>query len=148
MISVAVVSDTVLHRAGLVRLLEAHGRIDIVFDADVHSAMTETYSISSDVTLLDLPLRDACSVCVQLRSVVPDLEAIALGVPANNDLAVTCAEAGIRGYVSLQASLNELVSMIELVVRNELACSPAVAAGLMERVGSLTGGHQTTPGQG
>jgi DNA-binding NarL/FixJ family response regulator len=45
-----------------------------------------------------------------------------------------CAEAGAAGYVTADASMDELVDAIERIGRGELVCSPRVAAQLFGRI--------------
>jgi two-component system nitrate/nitrite response regulator NarL len=62
---------------------------------------------------------------------------VALAVGERPEDVVPLAEAGICGYVPRDAALPELVSTVEAVDRDELLCSPCVAAGLVRRLAAL-----------
>jgi two-component system, NarL family, nitrate/nitrite response regulator NarL len=62
---------------------------------------------------------------------------LALTVPNRETEILAFAEAGIAGFVTLEASVAELVEAIESVARGEALCSPSVAAALLRRLASL-----------
>src|SRR5262249_43038538 len=47
---------------------------------------------------------------------------------------IECAEAGAAGYVSADASIDDVRMAIEGIARSELACSPRIAAQLFGRI--------------
>ena len=55
---------------------------------------------------------------------------------------IVCAQAGMSGFLSRDASLDDVIEMIASVVRNELVCSPAVAAQLFRRLAARPPEHQ------
>ena len=50
---------------------------------------------------------------------------------------LTCAEAGVAGFVPVEASLADLVATVEGVARGEFACSARIAGVLLRHVGNL-----------
>ena len=59
-----------------------------------------------------------------------------MGVREIESEVLACAAAGIDGYVRMDAAVDELVTVVESVMRNELVCSPKVAASLYHSVAS------------
>lgn len=47
---------------------------------------------------------------------------------------LACAEAGVSGFVSRNGSIHDVVTAVHCAVRNELVCSPRIAALLFSRV--------------
>lgn len=47
---------------------------------------------------------------------------------------LACAEAGVSGFVSRNGSIHDAVTAVHCAVRNELVCSPRIAALLFSRV--------------
>ena len=137
MISVVLVSDTVLHRVGITRILESDSRIGPVGAVDAESITNGTAVFTADIALIDLPIQQACLISEHLAWPIPKAKSIALGVAESPELIVTCAEAGLRGYVPPGASADDLITTVVRVAQGELVCSPPVAAALMKRVSSL-----------
>jgi DNA-binding NarL/FixJ family response regulator len=62
---------------------------------------------------------------------------LALGVADRVDDVLACAEAGAAGYVTRDASLDELVAAVHATTHSELVIAPAMAAALLQRAGHL-----------
>jgi DNA-binding NarL/FixJ family response regulator len=62
---------------------------------------------------------------------------IAFAIGDEEQDAILCAEAGAAGYVSREASVEDLVSTIVRVAEGEFPCTPRIAALLAQRVSSL-----------
>jgi DNA-binding NarL/FixJ family response regulator len=73
-----------------------------------------------------------------MKRLVPGVPIVALGVPDVEGDVLACAEAGIAGYVTREASLEELVAVVRSAVQGELRCSPRIAAGLLRRLSALS----------
>ena len=50
---------------------------------------------------------------------------------------LACAEAGVAGYVTRDASVEDVVAAVESAARGEVLCSPRMVATLFERVATL-----------
>jgi DNA-binding NarL/FixJ family response regulator len=62
---------------------------------------------------------------------------VALAAPESEEDIIALAEAGVLGYVTRDESLDNLVTTIESVARDEMACSPWMATVLVRRVQAL-----------
>jgi DNA-binding NarL/FixJ family response regulator len=89
------------------------------------------------VVLLDVTGRDGAGMAHALRAAHPAAPIVALGVDECEPSIVACAEAGVAGYVTREASIRDLLSTIHSAARGELRCSPQIAAALSRRVAAL-----------
>ena len=76
---------------------------------------------------------------------VPGSYTVALALGETESEIIDWAEAGVSAYVTREASIDELVIVIERVTRGEVLCSPKVAGSLFRRVSALATGGQTSP---
>lgn len=142
MIRVAIVADTRLYREGLAQVLGRDSRIIVVATvARREEALASLPAVQSDVVLVDMATPDSCSLVRAMLDRVPHTRVIALGVAEDGDDVLGCAEAGVAGYVPREASIEDLVAVIESVARGEAICSPRVAASLLRRVAALASTH-------
>lgn len=74
-----------------------------------------------------------------IAGTAPDVKVVALAVAETEteDDIISCAEAGIAGYVPREGSGEDLLWTIEHVARGEAPCSPRIAATLLRRVAAL-----------
>jgi DNA-binding NarL/FixJ family response regulator len=63
---------------------------------------------------------------------------VALAITESEAGVLACAETGVAGYVTRDASMDEVVATLLAVARGELACPPAIAASLFRHVGTLS----------
>jgi two-component system nitrate/nitrite response regulator NarL len=135
-----VVSDIRLYREGLAAALAAGGRCDVVATApNGFAALEATEAHRPDVVLLDLALVDSGNAVAHLAAVDPPVKVVALGVREVPSEVIALAEAGVAGYVTRDATLDELVQVVESVARGEMVCSPRIAALLLQRVAAARG---------
>lgn len=138
MASVFVIADVALHRDGLVRFLGEVGGVRVVGSGPPgERTLADLRGRGPDVVLLDVTAGARLSEARRIRDAAPEVSIVALAVPEEANEVVRCAEAGIRGYVEPEASVEELVRTIESVGRGEAPCSPRIASALMERVEAL-----------
>ena len=58
------------------------------------------------------------------------IELAVIGVAESEDVIVDCAVAGVSGHVPREAGLDELIAVVEAVMRDALVCSPRLAGTL------------------
>jgi DNA-binding NarL/FixJ family response regulator len=138
------VSDIRLYREGLADALGAGGRCEVAATAaDVFSALDAAETQRPDVVLLDLALAEAGDAVAELAALNPPAKVVALGVREVPSEVIALAEAGVAGYVPRDATLDELVDVVESVARGEMVCSPRIAALLLHRVAAARGSDPT-----
>jgi two-component system nitrate/nitrite response regulator NarL len=145
-IRVLIISGICLYREGLAATLGRTGAISVVGSAaDVAQGLEQWNALAepADVILLDTIPADAELRIRTLLGELPDVPVLALTVPNRETEILAFAEAGIAGFVTLEASVAELVEAIESVARGEALCSPSVAAALLLRLASLARSRTT-----
>jgi DNA-binding NarL/FixJ family response regulator len=142
MTRVLIVTDVRLFRDGLAEILHQRADIDVVGTASSASEATErVVELQPPVVLLDVGMTESL-VCVSaISQLSPETKVLILGVAEVAADVLSCAEAGIAGFVSRDASVEDLAGALESLGRGELACTPAMAGLLLRRVGSLARTH-------
>ena len=80
----------------------------------------------------------------ELRQNGLNVPVVAIGVDGSEAEIVACAEAGITGYLTDSASVDELVRVVEAASRGEVICSPQLTGALVRRLAILATGHRLT----
>jgi len=137
-IRIVVVADICLYREGLAEVFARTERL-LVVAAVAHPLDAIDVLDGEEVDIVLLGLGSAASIRAA-RTIVgahPGARLVALAVADRPEDVVPLVEVGICGYVPRDAGLPNLVATVESVARNELRCSPGVAAGLMRRLAAL-----------
>jgi DNA-binding NarL/FixJ family response regulator len=138
--TVFVVTDVLLYREGLREILERHPDIAVVgTSATVAAGIGELAARQPQVVLVDTPADGAIADVAAIRRAFPRAGVVVLGLGDDEREIVAWAEAGVSGYVTRDESLLALVDVIRGVGRQELICSPRLAATLLRRVADLAG---------
>src|SRR3954465_2507105 len=132
-IRVLVVSDVLLYREGIRRGLDQLGRLTIVGASSGAEAAAMLGSLAVDAILLDASAAESLLVARELRASHPDLPIVGFGI-GSAATSVTCAEAGLIGFVGRDGSLSELERAVEQAIVGEVGCSPKLVAMLCRRV--------------
>jgi two-component system nitrate/nitrite response regulator NarL len=131
---VFIVSDVRLLCDGLVLSLSQQPSMTVVGSAELARALACIAEVRPDVVLLDVGSPGWLGMPVMLRQVLPDLKVIAIAVADVEQEVLACAEAGVAGFVSRNGSIQDLVTAVHCAARNELVCSPRIAALLFNRI--------------
>ncbi len=132
---VLVVTEIRLYRDGVAEALRRLDDVELVVTAATGPAAVLTARRAEcDVVLLDMAVADSTQIVASLLTARPALKVVALGVPEDGPEVVACAEAGICGYVSRDASLLELADALRIAIRGEAPVSGKVAAGLLRHI--------------
>jgi DNA-binding NarL/FixJ family response regulator len=131
-IRVLIVIDVRLYREGLAATLRDHERLTVVATAaDRAAALDAAREAKPDLVIVDVALADALELMRELRGETPTIRLVAFAVEDDVSAILDCAEAGAAGFVTANASIEELVIALERVYEGELACSPRMAAELL-----------------
>jgi DNA-binding NarL/FixJ family response regulator len=115
--------------------LERVERVVLVGVADsVASALTYIEDKNPDVALLDFAMPDALALPHAIAAAQIPVKVVAFSVAETEDEICECAEAGIAGYVGRNGSKEDLIAAVENALRDEVPCSPRVAASLFRRL--------------
>lgn len=129
MIRALILSDVRLFRDGIVACLAQRSGLAVVGVAAYRlEAIHRIRSLRPDVVVADLSEPANLHVVRTVATTFPRLRIVALAVWEVEQDIVACAEAGVHGYVSHDASIDELIAVTESVVGGESFCSPETAA--------------------
>jgi two-component system, NarL family, nitrate/nitrite response regulator NarL len=143
-VKVIVITDIRLYRDGVAEALSRLDDVELaVTAANGAAAVLTVRRAECDVALLDMALADNTEAIALLRRARPNLKVVALGVAEDGPAVVACAEAGVCGYVSRDASLAELADALRSAVRGEAPLSGRVAAGLLRHIALHADARQT-----
>jgi len=135
---VLVVSDVALYRDGIADALARRAHVDWIGTAGTAS---EALEVTPDdrggfpVVIVDMAMGDAAAVA---RALARRLRVLAIAVPSREDDVIMCAEVGVAGFLTVEASLDDLVSALTSISRGESLCSPWAAGVLLRRVAALS----------
>ena len=136
-IKLFILGDVRLHREGLALQLAGFPNLRVMGTGILSDALQALRSTPADVALLDSLQLEIPAVVGTLRQVLRRLRIVAMGVREVESEVLACAAAGIDGYVRTDAAIGDVATVIESVMRDELVCSPKVAASLYYSIGSL-----------
>jgi two-component system, NarL family, invasion response regulator UvrY len=137
MIRVLLADDHSIVLAGLRRLVEESGDMEVVAEAaDGRQAIHLIRSIQPDVAVIDLsmPEIDGLEVIGQIHPEFPDLPIIVLTMHAENQYVVRAIEAGAMGYITKQSAPENLVHAIRKVHGGSRYLTEDAAESLVLRV--------------
>jgi two-component system nitrate/nitrite response regulator NarL len=142
-IRVFVVSNVRLHRDGLAQALLRYGQLEVVGTAPASAEVPEEIREQRpDAVLLDNAIAGGLSMVRAIVEQVPSTKVVVFAVAEADAQVIACAEAGAAAYVPTDASVEDLVVMLESAVRGELMCSPRVAATLFNRLATLASARE------
>jgi two-component system, NarL family, nitrate/nitrite response regulator NarL len=138
MIRVVIACDIRLYREGLSLHLARRDQLDVV---GTSSTREETHrlarELTPDVLLLDMAMHGSLEIVHELHGIAPSTRVLALTIPEADGAVIACAEAGVAGFVTREASIADLIEAIHSAARGEACMSPRAAAALLRRVGAL-----------
>ena len=139
-IRVLVITAVRLYRDGLSGVLARSGFFVVGEHADGSAAMTSLAELAPDVILLDMTHQPSYAQMRELVQNVQNVPVVAVGVGDAELEIIECAEAGMRGYLTHNASASELVEVVKAAARGEVNCSPQLTAALVRRLAALAAG--------
>lgn len=132
-VTVAVVDDHVVVRAGLRTLLGAQSRFRVVAEAaDVASALEVVSAHQPSVLLLDLNLPDgsALDALPAISSASPRTKILVLTMQEGSAFASSALAAGASGYLLKEAAAEELVVALQAVAAGRRYLDPRLGAAM------------------
>jgi DNA-binding NarL/FixJ family response regulator len=136
MITVAIIDDHPVVRAGLRTILAAAADIEVVAEgSNGDDALRLAARYSPDVLVLDVNLPDLSGFEVTRRLTAQPLSTAILILTVHDDRETVLGllEAGASGYVLKDDALETLVAAVRAVARGECWLSPAVAGQVVRR---------------
>jgi DNA-binding NarL/FixJ family response regulator len=137
-VDVFLVAETRFYREGLADALSRRPELRVVGTAaSAGDALARIRLLEPGVVLLDTAVAGMFELVRRLGDAQAPTPVIALALPERASEVLACAEAGVSGYVTQDASLEDLAGTIRGVLRGELRCTPRIAATLFKRVATL-----------
>jgi len=138
MTSIIVITDVRLYLEGLAELLTREEDVDVVGTAgDAKEALLRVTNCRPNLALLDMTMAGALDLARRIRREARTTQVLSFAGPEAEDVVVACAELGVGGYLTREASLADVIIAIDSVARGETLCSPRMAPTLFRRVGAL-----------
>ena len=133
-IQTLIVIEVRLYREGLASTLRDQERLAVVGTAGSRAeALRAVATHAPQLVIIDVALPEALELMSELRAQTPTTRIVAFAVDEDIAAILDCAEAGAAGFVTANASVDELVHAIERTIDGELLCSPRLAAELLRR---------------
>jgi two-component system nitrate/nitrite response regulator NarL len=145
-IKILVADDHPVVRKGLQMCLARQERLKIMGEAaDGDEAVLKTKELRPDVLLLDIsmPKMNGLAVTEMLRKEVPETKILILSVHNNKEYILRVIQAGAHGYVSKEASPEELLEALETVHSGAAFFSPEIAQAALNQL--VTSGGKKEP---
>lgn len=137
MIRVLLADDHSIVRAGLCRIVEESGDIEVVAEAsDGREAVLAVRREKPDVAVIDIsmPVLDGLEVITQLKSECPEVPILVLTMHEEHQYVVRAIETGAMGYITKQSAPEQLVKAIRKVHSGSLFLTDEAAEALALRV--------------
>ena len=146
MIKVLLADDHSIVRAGLRRIVEESGDMEVIAEAaDGREAIQQAHKQLPDVAVIDIsmPVLDGLEVISQLRNYYPKLPILILTMHEEGQYVVRAIEAGAMGYITKQSAPEQLVKAIRKVHSGSRFVTDEAAEALALRVAK--GAHGLSP---
>jgi DNA-binding NarL/FixJ family response regulator len=134
MITVLVVDDHSMVRAGLQQLLSSAPDIEVLGSAENGAQAVELASeLHPDVVLMDLqmPVMDGVQATAALREQSPDSAVVIVTSFSDRDRIIGAVDAGAVGYLLKDASPDEILAGVRAAARGESPLHPRAARELL-----------------
>ncbi len=134
MIDVVIVSDVTLYREGLVSTLAGTETIRVVGTCEgAADAIEALGALHPAIAIVDTT-RNGVIALQMVREALPGAKAVALAIDETESEILLYVEAGAVAYVTCDASVTELVAVIDAVAKGEMVCPPRITTLLLRRL--------------
>jgi len=147
MINILLVDDQTLVRQGLKSLLDMSERVAVVAEAEnSNSAIAAVSQYRPDVVLMDIrmPEMDGIEAVSQLSKEFPSVAVLMLTTFDDHASVIAAIQAGAKGYLLKDVSLETLVDAIEALYRGESWIQPVVTERIIKGLQSVRPQTPTT----
>jgi DNA-binding NarL/FixJ family response regulator len=133
-----ILSDMRLLCEGLTSCLARQECLHITGHGDLTTPPEQIVDSGAAVLLVDIATSRGLQQSAACRALSPALKVVAIAVAEVERDILACAEAGVSGFVLRDGSISDVVAAIHNAMRDELVCSPRVAAALFGRLALLS----------
>jgi DNA-binding NarL/FixJ family response regulator len=117
-IKIILVDDHRIFRDGLKSLLSEVDFIDVIGEASGGKELLEILkTLKPDLVIVDISMKDMSGIEVskQIVSGYPDIKIMILSMHTNEEFVINAIKAGVNGYLSKDASKEELLEAIKII---------------------------------
>ena len=135
-LTVLLVDDHALFRAGIKALLEAEGKVKVVGEASTgDEAVDRARELRPDVVVMDLSMPGSNGLEATRRIVALglDTKVLVLTMHAEEEYLVPVVDAGASGYLTKTSADTELLEAIKVVARGQVFLPPKATTLLLQR---------------
>jgi two-component system response regulator NreC len=135
-ISVLLVDDHAMFRAGIKALLEAAGKVDVVGEASSgDEAVDKVRQLKPNVVVMDLsmPGSNGLEATRRIAALELDTSVLVLTVHAEEEYLVPVVEAGASGYLTKTSADTDLLEAIRVVARGQVFLPPKATTLLLKQ---------------
>ncbi|HUF76909.1 MAG TPA: response regulator transcription factor [Longimicrobiales bacterium] len=135
-ISVLLVDDHAMFRAGIKALIEAAGKVEVVGEASSgDEAVDKVRELKPDVVVMDLsmPGSNGLEATRRIAALELDTAVLVLTVHAEEEYLVPVVEAGASGYLTKTSADTDLLEAIRVVSRGQVFLPPKATTLLLKQ---------------
>jgi DNA-binding NarL/FixJ family response regulator len=139
MIRILLADDHSIVRAGLRRIIEDSGDIEVIAEAaDGHEAVQKAHETMPDVAVIDIsmPIMDGLEVVSQLHHYYPKMPILILTMHEEEQYVFRAISAGAKGYITKRSAPEQMVNAIRKVYAGGRYLSDSAAESLAHRLAS------------
>ena len=139
MIRILLADDHSIVRAGLRRIIEDSGDIEVIAEAaDGHEAVQKAHETQPDVAVIDIsmPIMDGLEVINQLHHYYPKMPILILTMHEEEQYVFRAISAGAKGYITKRSAPEQMVNAIRKVHGGGRYLSDSAAESLAHRLAS------------
>ena len=136
LISVLLVDDHAMFRAGIRALIEAAGKVEVVGEASTgDEAVDKVRELKPDVVVMDLsmPGSNGLEATRRIAALELDTSVLVLTVHAEEEYLVPVVEAGASGYLTKTSADTDLLEAIRVVARGQVFLPPKATTLLLKQ---------------
>jgi two-component system nitrate/nitrite response regulator NarL len=134
-VRVLVVAEVRMYRESLATALRQEPGVEVV--AALPEAPSEVAALAPDIVLCDVSREGGLATVRTLLGGLTSVKVIAVAISDDERALLAFAEAGVSGYVTCEQSVDDVVAAVRAVAREEMLCTPRIAAALLRHVAAL-----------
>jgi DNA-binding NarL/FixJ family response regulator len=140
-VSVVLIDDSVVARDAIANLIRQQAEFEVfVASAKLDEAVSTVKSAKARAILLEARQNgDGTRLTTALRSVQPDARIIVTGIRPHQDGIMGLVGAGASGFIMKDATLEECLESIRVVIAGGHALPRRLAGSLFREIGKMTG---------
>jgi DNA-binding NarL/FixJ family response regulator len=134
---VVVVDDHPIVRERLAELINRESDLTVCGEAeDGPGALSVIESAAPEIAIVDISLKDTYGIELikQIKAKWPDLPVLVLSMHDESMYGERALRAGAKGYLNKQEATQKVIPALRQVLAGQIFVSPAMAAGLLQKV--------------